>query len=84
LWMDGVCRAFEVASGSILNTNLKTVILGLGSREGRQIWSLPWLQAVQQAKVYGVIVAPSSLPPCKGYQKPCILTLIFESKKYLI
>ncbi len=55
---DSVCRAFEEASGAILNRNRKTVVLGLGSWEGRQDWPLPWLQAVQQAKVYGVVIAP--------------------------
>jgi hypothetical protein len=55
---DAVCRAFEEASGAILNRNRKTVILGLGSWEGRQEWPLPWLQAVQHAKVYGVLVGP--------------------------
>jgi hypothetical protein len=33
---DKVCRAFEEASGTILNRNCKMVILGLGSWEGRQ------------------------------------------------
>ena len=55
---DEVCRAFEAASGAILNRNRKTVVLGLGSWEGRQEWPLPWLQAVLHAKVYGVMVAP--------------------------
>jgi hypothetical protein len=55
---DEVCRAFEEASGAILIRNRKTVVLGLGSWEGRQEWPLPWLQAAQQAKVYGVVVAP--------------------------
>jgi hypothetical protein len=55
---DAVCRAFEEASGAILNRNRKTVILGLGSWEGRQEWPLPWLQAVQHTKVYGVLVGP--------------------------
>jgi hypothetical protein len=37
---------------------LKSVILGLGSWAGRRDWSLPWLQAVDQAKVFGVTYAP--------------------------
>jgi hypothetical protein len=55
---DWVCRAFEEASGAILNRNRKTVILGLGSWEGCQEWPLPWLQAAQHAKLYGVVMAP--------------------------
>jgi hypothetical protein len=55
---DQICRAFEAASGAILNRNRKTVILGLGSWAGRRDWPLPWLQAVDQAKVLGVMVTP--------------------------
>ncbi len=55
---DVVCRAFEEASVPILNRNFKAVTLGLGSWEGHQVEPLPWLQAVQQAKVYRVMVAP--------------------------
>jgi hypothetical protein len=55
---DELCRAFEAASGAILNPNRKTVILGLGSWAGRRDWPLPWLQAVDQAKVSGVTYTP--------------------------
>ncbi len=55
---DQICRAFEAVSGAILNRNRKTVVLGLGSWAGRQDWPLPWLQAVDQAKVLGVVVTP--------------------------
>ncbi len=55
---DELCRAFEAASGAILNRNRKTVILGLGSWAGRRDWPLPWLQAVDQAKVFGVTYTP--------------------------
>jgi hypothetical protein len=55
---DELCRAFEAASGAILNRNRKTVILGLGSWAGRSDWPLPWLQAVDQAKVFGVTYTP--------------------------
>jgi hypothetical protein len=55
---DQICRAFEAASGAILNRNRKTVILGLGSWAGRRDWLLPWLQAVDQAEVLGVMVTP--------------------------
>jgi hypothetical protein len=55
---DQICRAFEAASGAILNRNRKTVVLGLGSWAGRRDWPLPWLQAVDQAKVLGVVVTP--------------------------
>jgi hypothetical protein len=51
---DELCRAFEAASGAILNRNRKTVILGLGAWAGRRDWPLPWLQAVDQAKVFWV------------------------------
>ncbi len=54
---DEVCRAFEDASGDILNRNCKMVTLGLGSWEGCQEWPLTWLQAAQHTKMYGVIVA---------------------------
>jgi hypothetical protein len=55
---DQICRAFEAASGVILNRNRKTVVLGLGSWAGRRDWPLPWLQAVDQAKVLGMVVTP--------------------------
>ncbi len=55
---DELCRAFEAASGAILNRNRKTVILGLGSWAGGRDWPLPWLQAVDQAKVFGVTYTP--------------------------
>jgi hypothetical protein len=56
---DELCRAFEAASGAILNRNRKTVILGLGSWAGRRDLPLPWLQAVDQAKVFGVTYTPA-------------------------
>jgi hypothetical protein len=34
---DKVCRAFEEASRALLKRNRKTIILGQGSREGRQV-----------------------------------------------
>jgi hypothetical protein len=58
LFTDELCRAFEAASGAILNRNRKTVILDLGSWAGRRDWPLPWLQAVDQAKVFGVTYTP--------------------------
>ena len=58
LLMDQVCRNFEAASGSILNRNCKTVIVGLGSWAGRRDWPLPWLQVAPSVKTYGVVVTP--------------------------
>ncbi len=48
-----MCRAFEDASGTILEKNFKTVILGLGSLEGCQVLPLPWMRTNQLAKMYG-------------------------------
>jgi hypothetical protein len=56
---DEICRAFEAASGAILNRNCKTSILGLGSWAGRQDWPLPWLRAAPSVKAFGVVFTPT-------------------------
>ena len=52
--VDTLVADFEAASGAILNRNKKSVILGLGSWEGRQEWPLLWLKASETVKLYGV------------------------------
>ncbi len=52
--LDAVVADYEAASGAILNRNKKSVILGLGSWEGRQEWPLPWLRTAEAVKLYGV------------------------------
>jgi hypothetical protein len=55
---DKICQAFELVSGYILIHNRKTMLLGLGSWVGHHGWLPPWLQEVDQANVYGVLVTP--------------------------
>jgi hypothetical protein len=52
---DQICLAFEAASGAILNCNRKMVVLSLGSWAGCRDWPLPYLQAVDQAKVFRLL-----------------------------
>ena len=56
LRLDEEVRAFEMASGAILNRNHKSVVLGLGSWAGRMEWPLPWIQGVVEVKLYGITV----------------------------
>ncbi len=56
---DPICRAFEAVYGAIIIGNRKTVVLGLGSWAGGHDWPLPWLHAVDQAKVFVVIITPA-------------------------
>ncbi len=73
-----VCRASKKASIAILNRNIKTVILGLGSWEGHQEWLVPWLQAVKHAKVYGSLWLARLLPPWR----PAEIWLLAESRRF--
>jgi hypothetical protein len=57
--LDEICRAFEAASGAILNRNCKSTILGLGSWAGRRDWPLPWLTASSSVKAFGVVFTPT-------------------------
>jgi hypothetical protein len=56
---DEVCQSFEVVSGAILNCKRKMVVLGLGSWAGCRDLPLQWLQVVDQAQVFGVMIMPS-------------------------
>jgi hypothetical protein len=51
--------AFEAAAGAILNRIRMSLILGLGSWEGRQDWPLPWLLTASSLKVLGFDNCPT-------------------------
>jgi Reverse transcriptase (RNA-dependent DNA polymerase) len=59
LKLDEAVGDFEAVSGAILNRNRKSVIVGLGSWEGRADWPLHWLQVAPQVKVYGFVFSAS-------------------------
>ena len=44
---------FESCSGALLSRTQKSKVLGIGSWEGRDVWPLPWIQSVEELKIFG-------------------------------
>ena len=57
--VDSITQDFEAAAGAILNRNRKSMILGLGSWAGRQVWPLAWIHAAGSIRVLGFEVYPA-------------------------
>jgi hypothetical protein len=49
---------FESQSGAILSRSKKSKIMYLGSWAGRQDSPFPWLQVVEEVKVFGLVLTP--------------------------
>jgi hypothetical protein len=57
--LDKAVADFKAVTGGILNRYRKSVIVGLGTREGRAGWPLGWPWVTPHVKVYGFTYAPS-------------------------
>jgi hypothetical protein len=51
--VDTLFTRFEMCSGALLSRTYKSKVLGLGTWAGRTVWPLPWLQTVEELKVFG-------------------------------
>ena len=52
--IDECVKKFEKVSGSILSRNQKCKVIGFGQWNNRKSWPLPYLQTVDEIKVFGI------------------------------
>ena len=52
---DTAIQKFEAMSGAILSRNNKCKVLGLGMWESKQDWPLPYVQSVDEIKMFGIL-----------------------------
>ena len=65
LLVDHAVKQFEAISGAILSRNLKCKIMGVGSWSQRKKWPLPFVQSVQEIKIFGVFFLNSYVQTLK-------------------
>ena len=53
---DTAIRKFEAMSGAILSRNNKCKVLGLGAWESKYDWPLPYVQCVDEIKMFGILL----------------------------
>ena len=69
---DDLFTRFEALSGTVLHRTGKCKVMGISGWQGKEDWPLPWLETVNEVKVFGITFCPTVKQTVKKTWASCI------------